>query len=269
MTAIDISKKESELAIEWFSNNHMEANASKFHHMLISDAKSIPEYDLVIDNSSIDREFNVKLLGVHFDDNLNFNKHIQELCKKTGTQLNVLARLASNLDKPSRLAIFRCFICSHFNYCSLVWFFCGKTNSKKLEAIHERALRFVSQDFESSYDALLDGFSLSTLELRRTRTLATLMYKVNNNMAPSYVCDIFSSRECSHDLRVYNHDKQLTVPNVNKTRCGLHSLRFFAPKLWNNLSNEMVNAVNIKDFKDLVNSWNGFKCECTFCTSKS
>ena len=67
-TAIKMSKSESEVAIEWFSSNHMEANASKFHHMLITPARSVPDYEVVIDDSVIEREDFVKLLGVNIDD---------------------------------------------------------------------------------------------------------------------------------------------------------------------------------------------------------
>ena len=50
------------------------------------------------------------------------------------------------------MAIFRVFIVSNFNYCPLVWHFCGKTNTSKIEKLQERALRFVFNDFTSSYD---------------------------------------------------------------------------------------------------------------------
>ena len=47
---------------------------------------------------------------------------------------------------------------------SSVWRFCGATNTKKLERIQFRALRFVFLDFESDYDTLLDRAGLPTLE---------------------------------------------------------------------------------------------------------
>ena len=263
-TAIEMSKSESEVAVEWFADNHMEANASKFHHMVISPSISTPEYNLVINDSVIEKEPNVKLLGVYFDDNLNFSKHVDELCKKTGNQLNVLSRLASKLDHKSRLAIFQCFILTYFNYCSNVWFFCGKTGAKRLEAIHERALRFVSQDFESSYELLLTNTGFPSFELRRTRSLACTIYKAKNNLAPSYVCDIFKEKTIHHNLKG-SHDQQLFLPNVNKTKSGLHSLRYFGVKLWNNLPPEIANAIDFNHFKSLIKSWQGYKCNCPSC----
>ncbi len=51
-----------------------------------------------------------------------------------------------NLDKESRLAIYRSYILSKFNYCPLVWHFCGIQISRNMETIHERALYFVYED---------------------------------------------------------------------------------------------------------------------------
>ncbi len=44
---------------------------------------------------------------------------------------------------------------TNVNYCRLVWHFCRIQNSRNMEKIQERALRFVYEDYESTYDILL------------------------------------------------------------------------------------------------------------------
>ena len=68
---------------------------------------------------------------------------------KAGRQLNALQRLKGSLDKNSRMAIYKSFIMSNFNYCPLVWMFTIKTSLSKLENIQKRALRFVLDDYQS------------------------------------------------------------------------------------------------------------------------
>jgi hypothetical protein len=51
-----------------------------------------------------------------------------------------------------KLTIYYSFILSNFNYCPLVWHFCGESNTKKLEKIQERALRFIYNNSDSSYE---------------------------------------------------------------------------------------------------------------------
>jgi hypothetical protein len=44
---------------------------------------------------------------------------------------------------------------SNFNFCPLAWHFCSKANTIKLEKIQERALRFIYEDYNSTYEKLL------------------------------------------------------------------------------------------------------------------
>ena len=85
-----------------------------------------------------------------------FDQHISNLCRKAGRQLNVLKRLSPFLIKVKPVHYFYTFILSNFNYCPLAWHFCAESNSRKLETIQERALRFVYDDFDLSYEEVLD-----------------------------------------------------------------------------------------------------------------
>ncbi len=48
-------------------------------------------------------------------------------------QLNAIKCLQCNLDKESRLGIYRSYILSNFNYCPLVWHFWEIRNSRNME----------------------------------------------------------------------------------------------------------------------------------------
>ena len=67
---------------------------------------------------------------------------------------------------------------SNLNYCPLAWHFCSEQNTKKLEKIQERALRFIYDDYCSNYDELLSKFSLPTLKLRRMRAMAIQVFNI-------------------------------------------------------------------------------------------
>ncbi len=75
----------------------------------------------------------VKPLGVLLDNKLSFNEHISQVCCKASHQLNVLRRIGSFFEEATMLLIYKCLIKNHFDYRSLVWYHCGKGNSKKGE----------------------------------------------------------------------------------------------------------------------------------------
>ena len=128
--------------MDWFKTNCMKANPSKFQMLTVGlDTKS--DFKICIDDTEINNDVCVKLLGGHIDNQLNFNKHILEICIKAGRQLIALKRLSQRLTTNSKLCIFRSFIFNHFNYCPIVWHFCIKYNTVTREKIQERGLRFV------------------------------------------------------------------------------------------------------------------------------
>ena len=81
-------------------------------------------------------------------------------------------------------------LCKCQIYSPLVWHFCGEVNTKKIEKIQERALRFIYQDYNFSYDTLLGKSKLPSLKVRRLRTIALEAFKILNNQTSVYLSDI-------------------------------------------------------------------------------
>ena len=113
---------ESIICIDWFKNNMM------LGILGFENCKS-----LLLDGTEIKCEDSVKLLGVTFDYMLNFDKHSSNICKKAARQINVLLRLSKYLSTETKILIYKSFINSNFNYCPLVWHFCSKNCSDKME----------------------------------------------------------------------------------------------------------------------------------------
>ena len=152
-----------------------------------------------IKDSTITTAHSVNILGIEIDDKLKFNTHINSIYRKAARQLNVLRSLSSLLDQESRMAIFRAFIVSNFNYCPLVGHFCGKRNTSKIEKLQERALRFVFNDFTSSYENMLKKAELTTLTLCRIKTLAVEVYKaLHGHSPPPYMKDHQDKNKNTH-----------------------------------------------------------------------
>ena len=69
--------------------------------------------------------------------------------KKASQQLAVLRRIGRFLTKHGKLTIFKSFIMSNFNHCTLAWHFCNQASTNTMEKIQERAQRFISNVFIS------------------------------------------------------------------------------------------------------------------------
>ena len=148
-------EKEACIALTWLDRNEMIANPEKFHALLVEDRTDITGHSISIQWKTIRSEASVKCLGVNLDHQLNFDLHISDLCKKAATQLNVHKRLKPFLGFAEKKVLVQSFVFSNFNYCPLVWFFLSARSMDKIETIQERALRFIYDDHDSSYEELL------------------------------------------------------------------------------------------------------------------
>ena len=67
---------------------------------------------------------------------------------------------------------------SNFNLCPVVWHFRGEVNTKKIEQIQEHVFRFIYENYNSPYEILLKKSDLTSLKIRRLRTMAIEVFKV-------------------------------------------------------------------------------------------
>ena len=184
------------------------------------------------------------------------------MCIKTGRQLNVLQRLKGSLDQDSRMAIYKSFIMSNFNYCPVVWMFTSKKSLSQLESIQKRALRFVLNDYISDYHDLVKKACVPGIKIMTLRYLAIEVFKCVNTINPVYLNDIFRIKKCSYAFR---DGSRLERPIVKLTQYGLKSFKSYGAHIWNMLPKLFKNVISLNELKELIKSWNGPKCICSVC----
>ena len=176
---------------QWFTDNGMQANPDKFQFMIISSDDNGAHSLTLNESTVIVSEKHVKVLGVVIDCKLNFSLHVSSICKKAARQLNALARISNYLDVSARRLIYNSFVASNFNYCPLVWHFCGATNSNKIEKIQQRCLRIIYKDYESSNEKMLEMANTTTLVISRLRFLLLEVFKSIHHLNPKCISDLF------------------------------------------------------------------------------
>jgi hypothetical protein len=257
-------EKESADLITWFSQNRLKANPEKFQAIVVSKKKCDAPVSFKIGDITIQSEDCVKLLGVTVDSSLNFNVHLRNLCIKISRQINVLSRIAKYLTLEGRKAIYHSFILSNFGFCPIIWHFCSKANTDKLERMHHRALKFVHQDFDASYEDLLLKHGHSSLTLQRIRQIALETFKILQGRSPTYLNNLVERTNSTYSQR---HGLRLKVPRTRTTRYGLNSFRVLAANTWNSLPTHIRNTESFSSFKGLLQQWNGISCKCSMCRS--
>ena len=150
----------------------------------------------------------------------------------------------------------------NFLYCSIVWHFCSSHCSYKMEKIQKRALRVVLNDYQASYQDLLNEVSRPTLYVSRVKAIAIEMFKCVKNISPIFLKNMFAYQDQPYELR---GGSKFIQPLVRTTSFGINSFRYEGTKIWNNLPQQIKNANDVKEFKQLIQQWSGPKCHCRNC----
>ena len=104
-----------------------------------------------------------------------FDDHFSDICKKTGRKISALARVTPYMGIAKKNILMNAFFTSQFSYCPLVWICHSRTNNNKINRLHERCLRIVYNDKESSFNDLLEKDGSVSIQMRNTQILATEM----------------------------------------------------------------------------------------------
>ena len=249
--------------------NLLKCNQDKFQAMSLGPRHKNKEMNLNIKDINIKSSPGIDLLGVVIDDELNFTKHINNVCIKGARKVGVLMRFRNLIPTEAKLRIFKAFILPQVTYCHSVWHHCRSSDERKLERLQERALRAIYRDRTSTYEALLEKTRLPTLCNRRLQDMAIFMYKVKTNLVPSYISDLFSCDMSRYNLR---NTEDFSLPRCNTVTYGRHSLRYMGPYIWSKLHKSIKMADSLTAFKnqvralDLSNVMSKNNCEnCKLC----
>ncbi len=143
------SQLESDLPIvsEWFAQNFMKLNEEKSHLLALGkkpgDGVSVKFGESIIESSGEE-----KLLGIIFDEELTFDKHVTKLCHKAANKLSALSRIAKYMGTEKLRYLMKAFVTSQFQYCPLVWMFHSRKVNHKINRIQVRALRIVHKNYD-------------------------------------------------------------------------------------------------------------------------
>ena len=94
------------------------------------------------------------------------------------------------MDTGKLKQLMRVFVLSQFNYCPLVRMFCDRTFNRKVNRVHERALRIVHKDYKKDFGPPLGPCNSMSIHIRNLQLLMTEIFKAKFDLNPRFMKDI-------------------------------------------------------------------------------
>ncbi len=96
---------------------------------------------------------------------------------------------------------------------------------------------------------------MCTIELLLQKTMLIEIFKSVHGIGATYLANFFS------------FNKSNTVPRVESTLYGLHSICYHGTKLWAALDSQSKSSKDLTDFKTSLKNFKGIRCKCKACKS--
>ena len=159
-------------------------------------------------------------------------------------------------------SIISSFIKSQFSYCPLIWMFCSRNSMNKLNNIREKCLRLITNDYESSFNELLE--SIHELSIHKTciNYLMIEVYKYLHGLSPKLMTYIFTLRKNPfniRNIRLFGSEIPWSV------HIGVDARAFRASQLWQKVPIEIKDSSSLETFKAKIRLSSCGDCPCNLC----
>ena len=175
----------------------------------------------------------VKSLGVHIDENLTWECHINELSKKIVSGISAIKRIKYSVPNKTLLSIYNSLVQLHL----------------------DRAARVITfSNYDRSTDELLRMVNWVKLDRRRLVNKSILMYRIVNNMVPNYLSSYFVFRSDTLTYNLRDSDCTLAIPQPRTNYCK-RSLSYSGGVLWKSLALDSRQSLSLNEFKSKLKNY--------------
>jgi reverse transcriptase-like protein len=236
------------LILDWGAKNLVHFNASKTQSCTLSRKESSNTHPLLMSGQVLQSKDTFNLVGVTFENNLNWHKHIVSIATAASQKLGFLFR-AKKYFSPSHLyTLYVSQIRPPLEYCSHIWGMASPTTLSILDSIQRRAVRLINDPSLTE--------RLPSLAHRRPVGDLSLFYRYFHGFCSEELSSIIPpltvpNRETRGAARMHPYTVQLDRPRTS------HFVRSFIPRvsrMWNLLPAEVFpSPPNLQVFKSRVN----------------
>ena len=254
-TIEDMLNKDFNALCDWFVDNKLSIHfgEDKTKTILFSpkNLRKSAENIIIKRNEVALKQFStVEYLGCLLDSTLSGEEMALKVLKKVNGRLRYLYRQGKYLNPRLRRMLCNAIIQPHFDYACSAWYpNLTKGLKDKLQIAQNKCIRFCL--FLGNREGIrykhLKKINWLPVSERVKQFIAVSVYKFFNNLAPSYMKEIFTKAENSRRTR-YTDEFKINIPR-RKHEYGKNCLSYLGATIWNSLDN------HIKQFK----SCNGFK----------
>merc|ERR1712055_269761 len=200
----------------------------------------------------------IKFLGITLDENLSWNLHIDEVCRKLKSFFHIFYNIREYLSKREIQSIYYALVYSRIKYGINVYGQAGITKINKIQTLQSQLLKVLSnKNYRHPTEKLHKEFNFLLVDDLAKQELLTFVHNYFSNSLPPVFNNYFDSfdhhyetRNGPNTIRLKTHDTEMAAASVLVK----------GAKLWNNLNTSYKTITIRKNFRtkikaDMINQY--------------
>jgi ribonuclease P/MRP protein subunit RPP40 len=253
-TNLNDINRDLELIANWSAHWRVTFNIGKTEYMIFSKKIIRPRpLPILFNQKEIKMVSSHCHLGVWFTENMSWSKHVHETIKKTSVSLNILKRMPRNINRKTKLSVYKTYIRPKLEYSTFV--FNGNLTKDlidDMENIQRQALLTAVNAYRhTSHEKLLLECGIEPLLIRRRYFGLCHLYKIIHGLSPHYLNTLLPAYVQNTTNYALRNARDFSIPRTNKNYVRLS---FFWSTLhnWNALSNDVRQSASLAIFKKQI-----------------
>lgn len=242
----------------WMDKNMLKLNQEKFEFIVFHPRQQSLDphmFTLVIGDNTFMPAAHVRNLGVHQDKCLTMEKHVSSITKACYHQIRCIGKIRKFITTDACRSLTQSMVISRMDYANVLLHNLPKTLLNRLQLVQNTCARLVSRTPRRDHiTPVLIELHWLPVQYRTTYKVLLYTYKALHGQAPQYICDLVEEYRPTRALRSASQSL-LRVPQCRTTTYGPRSFRVSAPKLWNELSEQLKQAPTLVSFKKQLKTY--------------
>ena len=238
---------------KWLASNRLTLNIDKSKFMILSRHKGVSEnFRVKINNEQMDQCDSYKYLGVYFDKDLNWKKHIEHVCKKISKSCGSISKLRNCLEIETLREVYHALIHSYLRYGIIAWGTASETALQPIKVLMNRAIRIMCFAPLGRIDVqpLYESLEILNIENVYKLELGKFMYKKKNNLLPVSIANYFEQiNEPQHGYNLRTRERAPSSLIARNSVYGERSTKIRGLDVWNSIPNTIQTSESPNSFK--------------------
>ena len=167
-----------------------------------------------------------------------------------------MSKIKKFLTKDHRVQFYKSYIQPHIDFCNIIWGSSSESNKLKLFKLQKRACKVILDFNVDNVNEAMKSLKIMSIYDRIHLRKAKFMFKVYNNIVPTYISESFTQRNnVNTSINLRSSSAGCFIPPKPRTEYFKNSMRYSGCLVWNGLPEDVKSAQTIDTFHIKCLKW--------------